>query len=112
MPRLFVKGQSGNPRGRPKSDKTIQEMARSHAPAAIEALAKVMKTGTPAARVAAAAVILDRGYGKAPAFSTDNPEQFKSALEMTDAELAAIAAGSRSGTYSPPASPDKPDRVH
>jgi hypothetical protein len=45
---------------------TIEELARSHAPEAIETLATVMKEGqTDAARVAAANSILDRGYGKA-----------------------------------------------
>ena len=41
----FQKGQSGNPGGRPKADFAIQELARSHGPAAIETLAKIAAKG-------------------------------------------------------------------
>ena len=39
--------------------------------------------------------ILDRAYGKAPTFSTSDTTQFKRAIDMTDDELAAIAARSQ-----------------
>ena len=42
--------------------------------------------------VAAANTLLDRAYGKAPTFSTTDPGTFKRAIDMTDDELAAIAA--------------------
>ena len=45
------------------------------------------------ARVAAANTLLDRAYGKAPTFSTSDAQAFKRAIDMTDDELAAIAAG-------------------
>jgi hypothetical protein len=38
----FAKGKSGNPGGRPKEIKEIQELARKHAPAAIAALVKAI----------------------------------------------------------------------
>lgn len=62
----FQKGQSGNPGGRPKVVGDVQELARQHTPDAIETLASIMRDGeaAPAARVAAANAILDRGYGK------------------------------------------------
>ena len=41
----------------------------------------------------AAERILDRAYGKPPQLNTVNAEQFKRAVDMTDDELARIAAG-------------------
>ena len=63
----FAKGVSGNPGGRPKILKDVEEAAREHTPAAIAALAEIAMNGDapPAARVSAAAVLLDRGWGKA-----------------------------------------------
>ena len=36
--------------------------------------------------------ILDRAYGKAPTFNTNDSGKFKRAVDMTDDELAAIVA--------------------
>jgi hypothetical protein len=56
----FVKGQSGNPGGKPKEIKNVIEMARTHT------LAEIVSDGEApsAARVAAANVLLERAWGK------------------------------------------------
>ncbi len=48
-----------------------------------------------AARVSASQAILDRAYGKAPTFNTNDSGTFKRAVDMTDDELAAIVAKAR-----------------
>jgi hypothetical protein len=79
LPTKWTKGMaSPNPAGRPKMPKTakeVRDIARLHTPAAIETLARVMKNPkSPApARVAAAAAILDRGWGK-PSGDLENAE--------------------------------------
>lgn len=59
-------GQSGNPGGMPKGAFDVKQLAREHAPGAIETLASIMRDSLmpPAARVAAANSLLDRGFGK------------------------------------------------
>ena len=60
----FVKGQSGNPGGRPKDAAQIADLARKHSRAAVLRLVEWMKSDNPKASVAAAQALLDRGYGK------------------------------------------------
>jgi hypothetical protein len=67
----WLPGQSGNPAGRPKMPKTVREvrdLARQFTPGAIETLVRVHKNpkSPPAARVAAATELLNRGWGRAP----------------------------------------------
>jgi hypothetical protein len=89
--RPFQKGTSGNPGGRPKVIGDVQELARERSPAAINTLAAIMDdtNAPPAARVAAANSLLDRGYGK----PTQPIAQTLTKIDpstMSDAELAAI----------------------
>lgn len=67
----FVKGQSGNPGGRPKAEDDVKALAREHTPDAIARLAKIVKTSkNDKAAVSAAEALLNRGYGK-PAQQVD-----------------------------------------
>jgi hypothetical protein len=88
----FQKGQSGNPGGRPKAIVEVQELARAQTAASIRALVRVRdaKDAPPAAVVAAATVLLDRGWGR-PTQSHELRHHIEP-RHLTDAELIAIAA--------------------
>ena len=89
--RPFPKGVSGNPGGRPKVLADVQELARERSPDAINTLVAIMddQKAPPAARVAAANSLLDRGYGK----PTQPISQTLTKIDpgtMSDEELAAV----------------------
>src|SRR5262249_22655570 len=93
--RRFQPGQSGNKAGRPRQDKTITELARQYAPAAIKTLVEVMKSqkSTMTARAIAADRLLDRAFGKAPqAVGVVVGAAPRPASDYSDDELAAIIA--------------------
>jgi hypothetical protein len=55
---------SGNPNGRPTAALEVREMAREHGPEAIATLVRWMRSGDSQSSIAAAKILLDRGYGK------------------------------------------------
>jgi hypothetical protein len=90
--RPFPKGISGNPGGRPKVLGEVQELARQKSPEAVNTLSNIMhdEKALPAARVAAANALLDKGYGK----PTQPISQTLAKIDpssISDEELAAIA---------------------
>jgi hypothetical protein len=68
--------------------------ARKHTIEALDVLVQIMlnEKAPPNARVAAANTLLDRAYGRPAQFSTSDAEQFRKAVDLSDDELATIAA--------------------
>jgi Family of unknown function (DUF5681) len=64
----WVKGQTGNPGGRPKG---IAALARQHTDKALEVLVNALNDDDARVRVAASKEILDRGFGKSIAMTAD-----------------------------------------
>lgn len=63
----WVKGQSGNPRGRARTPPELTEACRRLSTDAVSVLGAILrsKKSRPQDRIRAAEVLLDRGYGKA-----------------------------------------------
>ena len=98
--------------GRKPVPEDVKEVARALTVEAIETLGEVMrdKNAPPAARVSAATAILDRAYGK-PA-QTVNANVVRTILDVSDAELAAIALSGGDGAAEPEEGEREPDQVH
>jgi HEAT repeat protein len=62
--RPFPPGVSGNPGGVPKGMAEVRALARTFTQEAIVRLADWMRSENPKASVAAASILLDRGWGK------------------------------------------------
>lgn len=60
----FVKGQSGNPGGRPKAEREVVDLAREASPRAIGRLVELIENRDPRVAIAAANSVLDRAFGK------------------------------------------------
>ncbi len=69
----------------------IRSLCRSWTRKSVKVLAGIMmsETAPPGVRVHAAEVLLDRGWGKPPQFTTANAEQFIRLMDLSDAELTA-----------------------
>lgn len=98
------KKTGGRVKGTPnKATADIKAAAQVHGAAAVAMLATIMTTSeSDQAKIAAAKELLDRGYGKATqgvelTGKDGGPIVTHKPQDMTDDELAAIAAGSGSG---------------
>lgn len=94
----FQPGQSGNPGGRPREDRELREACRAKTEKAIKTLERVMdnKKAPPAAKVAAACAILDRGYGRpAQSIAMNLTDSRFVVSEYTDTELESIVSGGK-----------------
>jgi hypothetical protein len=96
--------------GRPSNEtsrRSLAAAAREYGEDALATLAAIMadEEAPPASRIAASTALLDRGYGRPAQFSTDDAAEFRKAMDMSDDELAAIAAGGSEGTAEAPEHP-------
>lgn len=88
----WQRGQSGNPGGRPKILRDVQEAARQHTAEAIATLVTIAEDekAPAAARVSAATVLLDRGWGRPRQdMRVERVDDFD---DMSDDELRALVA--------------------
>lgn len=98
----FKPGQSGNPGGRPKGHRDVEALARQCTPEAIAALRAALKL--PRERVAAAQVLLDRGWGRPKQHMEVDGEgtpllriRFVDAVDATTVTVQTPTAASESG---------------
>lgn len=84
----FQKGHSGNPGGRSKVSREVQQLAAKHCPDAIETLVDLFKNSrSEKIRLDAAKELLDRGAGKAIqtlASDEDSPVNFGAVFVIPD----------------------------
>jgi len=60
----FEPGKSGNPSGRPKATLRFSELAKDHSEKALQVLVDALDSKNEKNRLSAAAMIIDRAYGK------------------------------------------------
>jgi hypothetical protein len=106
----WKKGQSGNPGGRPKIAAEIKELARTYTDVAINTLKCICERGkSESARVAAAGVLLDRGWGKA-AQTIDANVNLLDRMSDADQRTLAAALAALIGESEEPAGGNQPTR--
>jgi hypothetical protein len=61
---LWKPGQSGNPKGRPRSPYDLPAMCREHTPEAVAKLVEIMRSDDHGKALNAVQQLLDRGWGR------------------------------------------------
>ena len=97
------KGVSPNPGGRPKEVGHVRELAREHTAMAVRTQVAITKNAKspPAARVAAANALLDRGYGRPGSMSVRFKLPDMRSAADTAMAMAAIANAVACGDLTP-----------
>jgi Family of unknown function (DUF5681) len=87
------KGQSGNPGGRPKTREEVGTLAKEHTTAAIDEIARLMRSSpAPGVQLAAANALLDCAWGKPRQQLDATVRQDGPVSELTDEEIHARLA--------------------
>jgi hypothetical protein len=90
-----------------KAPTEIRSLARQHTTKAIQKLQGLMDNGqNEQVQLSAAIALLDRGWGKPESYATVKHVNTR-AEELSDDELAAIAAGSSEASDTPPLDPSQ-----
>lgn len=93
----FQPGQSGNPDGRPKKVRQIEDIAQESAEVALKKLVKLMNSKDERVALSAAQAVLDRGVGKPKQTIANEVTRKRDVTDIGDDELASIATSGSTG---------------